>query len=146
MRTIRALTIGAATLVSIFPLAWLALMTYGGFANVEFYGWIHGYTAGYLLSSIACWSAFAASVTFCALAWKYSARVAIQTSGVRAALVAGVIGDLTISWLTWDNPKLWFPPTFFMWPAAAFIGAGLVRSMLPNPALNTDAERTQRAG
>lgn len=140
------LSMMAAALLSAVPLLWLAVITYSSISNIEYFGWFDGETAGYFLAAVACWSALLASVAFCVIAWDHGISHAFRIPWIMWPLIAGVGGDLVICWLTWNSPKLWFPPTFFMWPAATFIFAGLLRKMLPNPALNTDAERPQRAG
>lgn len=135
---------GVATLVSLPSLIWVLVLAYLVPNNIPYFGWLSLETGGALFASVACLAAFIASISFCLHMWRQNDVRIILKSWVGLPLVIGVVGDLTLCWHFWDNPKLWFPPTFFVWPAIAFLGAGFVRRMLPNPVAQSDVSRSAR--
>jgi hypothetical protein len=135
--------LAVATLLSAFPAVWLAFTTLHGFSAVKYYGWLDPNSGVLALGGVACWSALAAAIVFSSIAWKRNSLTALRTPWIALPLVAGLIGDAGIYWAISGNAKgLWFPLTFFMWPAFAFLLAGTVRRMLPNSAAQSDAFRS----
>jgi hypothetical protein len=106
-----------------------------GLSAVKDFGWYDGNSGGVILASLACWCAFVAAIAYFASVWKGNSIWLIRSVSIAVPLIAGVIGDLAMYWLISDNPKLWFPPTFFIWPAIAFVGVGMLLRMLPNSSL-----------
>jgi hypothetical protein len=51
----------------------------------------------------------------------------VRSPWVLVPLVGAVICDVIMCWTNANDPtaKFWLPPTFFVWPAFAFIGIGV---------------------
>ena len=132
-----------ATLLSAFPAAWLAFTTLHGFSAVKYYGWLDPNSGVLAFAGLTCWAALAAAIAFSLSAWKRNSLIAIRSPWIALPLIAGLVGDAAIYWAISGNAKgIWFPLTFFMWPAFAFLLAGAIRRMLPNSAAQSDAFRS----
>jgi len=148
-RTIRALAIGVAVLVSAIPVAATAVLTWNAIDGLismpqGFIGWS--------LSYVIWWVGFGAALVF-ARKLARSGKPWLQL-GVVLPLVAGLVA---VGWLevqSWHDPKHVFPVSFFAIPYVLSIAAGWVAHMLSNPPVNADArdvpahasDRAARAG
>ena len=145
MRATRALVFGLAVLAAAMPIIWLAVVTYFGFTNVRHYGWLDGNTAGYVLGSLGCWISLVTSVWFVGRVTNGgSVRQLLPSPKTWLPVLVGVTGDAALYLLLKENPKIAFPLTFFIWPTAAFVVAGLFCAMLPNNTHERDASQAPR--
>ena len=127
--------VALATLMSAFPIVWLALITYFTISNVEYNGWTD--TIIGLVPRVVCWFSFFVAIAFCVIASKQHSYRALRSPWIALPLLGGIAADLTLYYLFRNSPKVWFPPTFFMWPSFAFVIAGILCAMLPNQSLHS---------
>lgn len=146
MTPLAVLLLLIAGVLSAIPILWLAFFTYTAAGHIFLYGLFDYYAGGSLIPAIGAWLGVVSAVVFARTALVSRSLASLRSPFLIAGLLLGLSGGTAIEIMVWDNPKVGFPITFFSWPIVCFVIVGLIAPKLPNPALNTDAARSRRAG
>lgn len=142
MTPLAALLLLIAGALSAIPILWLAVFTYTAIGHISLYGLFDYYSGGSLLPAIGVWIGVISAVIFARSALVSRSLASIRSPFLIAGLLLGLCGGTAIEIMVWDNPKVGFPLTFFLWPMLCFLLIGLIAPKLPNPGLHTDARNS----
>jgi hypothetical protein len=146
MRNVIAILVILAVILAIGPVFWLGLFTVTAFGHISIYGLIDYWSGGALLAAAACWWGYVTAFLFVRRSFMTRSRTSIRSAWIISGLLVGIVGGVVVEVMSSPSPIVYIPWGFFLWPTVSLVILGLLGPMWPNPALNADAEHSQRAG
>jgi hypothetical protein len=134
MKQNRRLLIAAAIILSAMPVFWMGLILFVQFFNVI--GLDPPYWREFACAALF-WVGFASSLVFARRCFAGDLRAALSPV-LMLAIMVGIAGGIAEELILVNNPKTQFPLGFFELAPLSWLVAGVVASLLPNPALNAD--------